>query len=166
MFHVVVCGLEFCSCTESWVFLPCRKFSWTPGEKRIPVVLSKWYYSQNQIYTKLLFVHAGRIYKCLFTGSVSSLLTLPLDILSTWVLQQFHTKTCFSQITLRTVTLELSIPFIQLHLLSSTILSKQLPISLCTTRCMNNSITIEITLEFHYSGSLELENQLYKVGPG
>ena len=25
----------------------------------------------------------GRIYKCLFTGSVSSLLTLPLDMLST-----------------------------------------------------------------------------------
>jgi len=29
---------------------------------------------------------ACRIYKCLFTGSVSSLLTLPLDMLSTWVL--------------------------------------------------------------------------------
>lgn len=29
---------------------------------------------------------SGRIYKCLFTGSVSSLLTLPLDMLSTWVM--------------------------------------------------------------------------------
>lgn len=28
-------------------------------------------------------VPTGRIYKCLFTGSVSSLLTLPLDMLST-----------------------------------------------------------------------------------
>lgn len=29
------------------------------------------------------FIFAGRIYRCLFTGSVSSLLTLPLDMLST-----------------------------------------------------------------------------------
>lgn len=31
----------------------------------------------------VLFVFSGRIYRCLFTGSVSSLLTLPLDMLST-----------------------------------------------------------------------------------
>ena len=32
---------------------------------------------------------SGRIYRCLFTGSVSSLLTLPLDMLSTYVILFF-----------------------------------------------------------------------------
>lgn len=40
-----------------------------------------------------MFFPPGRIYKCLFTGSVSSLLTLPLDMLSTWVIMLFLSST-------------------------------------------------------------------------
>lgn len=40
----------------------------------------------NMFKITLICPVSGRIYKCLFTGSVSSLLTLPLDMLSTWVM--------------------------------------------------------------------------------
>ena len=43
---------------------------------------------------------SGRIYKCLFTGSVSSLLTLPLDMLSTWVTTRLFFSTTLKGILL------------------------------------------------------------------
>lgn len=126
------------------IFFHVINFVRTLGEKRVPMVLSKWVYNQNWIYTALLFLHTGRIYKCLFTGSVSSLLTLPLDILSTWVLKPFDTSNFSSQITVAMVALELHVPFFQLRLFSSIILCEQLPITPYIITCIANTITVEI----------------------